>query len=110
MDQETEKRLQSALMSEWCDDGGFMHDLRYGKFNEEAYLRMRDIVAEIDFSGEERISKRLVSLFYRIPDWIAGHRDRVLENGGSKILCDSVYAEVTTMVLEKFAEKDFAPD
>lgn len=105
MEEEFEKRLKDALDFEWCEEGGFFFDFRFGKFNEDAYVRTRNLIIAIDFSGEEKISKQLVARIYDIPAFLQGNKEHVLRKGGSKMLYEMAYGEFTCLLSEKFSEK-----
>lgn len=109
MKKEFEQMLISSLQFEWCEEGGFLFDYRFGKFNDDAYIRTRNTISAIDFGGEEKISRRVVGLIYSIPFFLQGHQEHVLRKGGSKLLCNQAINEISSMLIEIFGEGTTSP-
>lgn len=102
MEQKLEEKILAALEFEWCEEGGLLFECRCARFNVAAYIRTRDLIASIDFSGQEQVSKRLVRRMYDIPAYLLGHRHHVLKRGGNALLYDQAISELNRMVAEKF--------
>lgn len=103
MTQEEENEFITKLDHEWHEAGGFFFDFKAGRFNDDAYERVRGVIAAIDFTGAERISKRLAARIYNIDFFLAENRDHFLENGGSEMLYSMAYTELMLLVGRKFS-------
>ena len=67
----------------WREPSGFFYRLRQGHFDEEAFSDGLVLLASLEQSEDETISKRLVSLIWFIPLFMDWQTPRVIESGGS---------------------------
>lgn len=63
---------------------GFLGLLRLGTFDRNAYERLMAELDEIDIGDASSISRRLVSLLWYMPQFIAWQADRVADKGGDR--------------------------
>ena len=101
MNEKIEEALFAALESEWSEEGGFFFDYRDAKFNEEAFKRAYQTKLRIDLGGEKTISRKLVSLIYSIPVFLICNEIGVVNNGGSKMLCEKAITDFAELVGDK---------
>jgi hypothetical protein len=98
MTPEAEQRLIAELDSEWRNEGGFLFDYKAGKFNEDAYQRIRRAIVTIQFTPAESISKRLIERIYNIPFFLLRNKQNVLDNGGSRMLCNLAINQLNDLI------------
>lgn len=76
------KNLIERLEAEW-DTGGFLGQLRLGKFAPDGAAHFLDLLGQIDIGKDEAVPKRALSLLWYIPSFLAWQRERVEERGGN---------------------------
>ncbi|HKB59767.1 MAG TPA: hypothetical protein VKC56_06925 [Gallionellaceae bacterium] len=105
MTPEMEQRLIAELDSEWQDEGGFLFDYEAGKFNEEAYERVVGLIVQVCYGHKEAIPKRVVERIYNIPFFLLRNKTHVLNNGGSRMLCNLAINNLNELLADTFSPK-----
>jgi hypothetical protein len=79
--------LKNALEEAW--ENGFFFNLRYGKFKEDQYQKLRTVFEAVPSNVD--LDKRLVSLLWFIPTFIQWQEERLLQAGMEKGKINEVY-------------------
>lgn len=86
--------LVSALEYEW-EDGGFLEQLRQGKFDQAGYERLLSTLTNLRLSDdEEYVHRRVVELLWFIPLFMSWQKERVEEKGGNIALYEEAFHAV----------------
>jgi hypothetical protein len=74
--------LISDLEAHWSPPDGFLFELRSGILDPAALERLLGSLAAIELSGDGSIPRRVASLLWYMPEFIAWQKERVEEAEG----------------------------
>lgn len=85
--------LIQTLENAW-DADGFLGRLRQGQFSPEEAERFLEVLSHIQIAENDQIPKRLLSLLWYLPSFLAWQVERVEERGSDRAsyehFCNSV--------------------
>jgi hypothetical protein len=93
-----ESKAIEALTAEWERPAGFLGRLREGVFDEAGYRRLQGILNSVEIADERLVQRRLVSLLWYIPTFMAWQRERVQESNGDVTRLDAAVTEVQNLL------------
>jgi hypothetical protein len=87
----------TALEREWELETGFLGQLREGKFDQKAYIRLRELLSSVDTSATA-IDGRFVSLTWYMPLFVTWQRERCADAGCDMKVFGRALDEITNFV------------
>lgn len=84
----------STLEMAW-NAGGFLDLIRHGNFSEDQGNGFYKTIQSLDFAHAEMIPRRLVSLLWYLPSFLAWQEERVAKTSGNV----TAYKKFTTEVM-----------
>jgi hypothetical protein len=90
--------ITAQLDQEW-DDGGFLQQLRVGRFDEEGYQRFLGRLEQIDFAEEvSTLPRRIVELLWFVPLFMSWQEERLEEAGNDMKLYNAAFHKILDQI------------
>lgn len=93
-------QLIEELEQAW-DVDGFLGRLRTGEFSLDDAQEFLALLSEVDLGKEQVVPKRLVSLLWFLPSFLAWQTERVAERCGNQVSYAQFVTEVHNLLEER---------
>ena len=91
--------IVEELEAEW-DTNGFFDRVRNGEYDAARGQAVLATLRAISIGDEEMVPKRLVSLLWYLPSFLAWQTERIAERGGDRTSYERFATEVLTTLQE----------
>lgn len=87
----------TSLENAWAENG-FLWKVRQGDFNDHEGEVFIKLLLSIKLNPDEPLNRRFVSLIWYLPLFLSWQTERVIENGGNRLLYETFTNKVSGII------------